>query len=77
MTRKHLTRMMSLVVVVFAFASQPSAAMVPADDAGCMNGGAGASECHVEIGPIGCEVTCAGGYFACCTLSGCHCKPNA
>jgi hypothetical protein len=40
----------------------------------CASGGAGATQCSLEIGG-GCSVSCASGYYACCNLmGGCKCR---
>ena len=47
----------------------------------CFAGGAGANSCAISTdvaivetgGGISCEVGCNPGYYACCTLKGCHC----
>jgi len=48
----------------------------------CIAGGTGSSGCSIEGGldilgnggSIKCSVDCTGGYYACCSLSGCHCE---
>lgn len=43
----------------------------------CVSGGPGSTDCSIEGsiagGGAGCSVSCASGYYACCSLSGCHC----
>lgn len=53
------------------------------DGSGCIGGGPGSAECSLNIsievgvgGAASCSVKCWEGYYACCTLTGCHCIPN-
>ncbi|MCM1111509.1 MAG: hypothetical protein NC336_09890 [Clostridium sp.] len=46
----------------------------------CINGGEGSASCGISIPTedgkhvkMECDVKCKDGYYACCTLSGCHC----
>lgn len=51
---------------------------------GCIAGGPGSTGCTIEIsaqvvgsgGTLTCSVTCASGFYACCTITGCTCKAN-
>lgn len=51
------------------------------EDSGCTAGGPGSTDCSIQgnIGPggAGCSVSCASGYYACCSLSGCGCTRAA
>lgn len=48
----------------------------------CIAGGKGAISCSLKAdgeaagtgGGLECEVTCGGSTYACCTLTGCHCR---
>ena len=54
------------------------------ETAGCLSGGPGSSSCSISgdlgvgggEGGVSCEVTCQSGYYACCSLTGCHCKES-
>ena len=45
----------------------------------CLAGGPGAISCEIDLEPgnpsgmLHCEVTCKDLYYACCSVSGCHC----
>ena len=51
---------------------------------GCLSGGPGSSSCAISgdlgvggvEGGVSCEVTWQSGYYACCSLTGCHCKES-
>ena len=51
---------------------------------GCLSGGPGSSSCAISgdlgvggvEGGVSCEVTCQSGYYACCSLTGCHRKES-
>jgi hypothetical protein len=49
-----------------------------AEDSGCISGGPGATDCSIDGslpgGGAGCSVSCSSNYYACCSLSGCHCS---
>lgn len=44
----------------------------------CIAGGPGATSCSMTDGIEGIEgggsVSCGGGYWACCSIKGCHCR---
>jgi hypothetical protein len=51
-----------------------SASFVALASQDCASGGAGATQCSLEVGG-GCSVSCGSGYYACCNLlGGCKCK---
>lgn len=43
----------------------------------CLSGGPGSSNCNIATSVAGvefsCDVTCRDGYYACCSVNGCHC----
>ena len=50
----------------------------------CLSGGIGSTGCSISGGVtiVGngttatCSVSCAAGYYACCSLTGCHCNKS-
>lgn len=68
----------SLTLVAAAFLFIPAYA---SSNNYCKAGGAGANSCAISTdvaivetgGGFSCEVGCNPGYYACCTLKGCHC----
>lgn len=74
MTQKRLRQLLTFSTIILAGVSTPQDAR--AEEEQCMNGGPGATSCSYSIvggTGSGCSVTCNSGYYACCTLSGCHC----
>ena len=78
MRNTRLVRLLSLATLAFTLAAQPSAAQEeqPGDGrggGGCQNGGPKSSACSVDAYLYQCAVSCSAGYYACCTIDGCHC----
>ena len=49
------------------------------EDLKCISGGPGSAACDIAACAavkFSCGVNCTAGYYACCGIEGCHCKPR-
>jgi hypothetical protein len=77
LTRLYARKGVNVLDVAYSQIQARQAKAEEDPSAGCISGGPGATSCSVQGsiagGGAGCRVSCGGGTYACCNLSGCHC----